>query len=177
MKLSHLLPAGAVLAMIAVSGVQAADLIIDAPDSIFDSPLFNFEGFYVGGTAGGSNFPTTTGLVGTVGVVAGANFALGDTVLAGAEFQGDVLWDETGFVGYDALLLGKIGAYLSDTVVVYGAAGGGVVDGAMSYGLGAGIEMALADQLSGRIEGMATGSWGAAPDGGKAAVGLIWHLN
>jgi opacity protein-like surface antigen len=177
MKLSRLLLAGAALATLSVSVAQAADLLIDQPDQIFDSPLFNFEGFYVGGTAGGAKFPTTAGLVGTVGVVVGANFQLGDAILAGAEVQGDALWDNTGFVGYNALLLGKLGVYLSDEVVVYGTGGGGLVDSTSSYALGAGIEMALADQVSGRIEGMATGSWGAAPDGGKVAVGLIWHMN
>ncbi len=177
MKLSRLLLAGAAVAGLTVTGAQAADLILDQPDSIFDSQLFNFEGIYVGGTVGGAAFPTTAGLVGTVGVVAGANFALGDAVLAGAEFQGDVLWDGGGFTGVDALLLGKLGFYLSDETLIYGTAGGGLVDGTTSYALGAGIEMALADQLSGRIEGMATGGWGAAPDGGKVALGLIWHMN
>jgi hypothetical protein len=177
MKLSRLLLAGVAAAGLMVTGAQAADLILDEPDTVFDSPLFNFEGIYIGGTLGAAAFPTTAGIVGTVGVVAGANFAFGDAVLAGAEFQGDVLWDGGGFTGFDALLLGKLGFYLSDETVVYGTGGGGVVDGTTSYALGAGIEMALADQLSGRIEGMATGTWGSAPDGGKVAVGLIWHMN
>jgi outer membrane immunogenic protein len=176
MKLSRLLLAGVAAAGLTVTGAQAADLILDGPDQIFDSALFNFEGFYVGGTLGAASFPIN-GVVGTVGVVVGANFALGDTILAGVEFQGDALWNGGGFVGFDALFLGKLGAYLSDEMMVYGTGGAGFVEGTISYGLGAGIEMALADQLSGRLEAMATGPWGAAPNGGKVAVGLIWHMN
>ena len=176
MKLSRLLLAGTAAACFTVTGAQAADLRIDGPDSIFNSPLFNFEGFYVGGTLGAGSFPTSGG-AGTVGVVVGANFALGDTVLAGVEFQGDALWNGGGIVGFNALFLAKLGAYLSDEMVVYGTGGAGIVDGTTSYGLGAGIEMALADQLSGRVEAMATGPWGAAPNGAKIAVGLLWHMN
>lgn len=174
MKLSTILLAGIAAAGLSITSVQAADLILDEPDSIFNSPLFNFEGFYVGGTAGAATYAGGTG---TVGVVVGANFELTDGILAGVEFQGDALWNGGGFVGFDALFLGKLGAYLSDETLLYGTAGAGVINGTGSYGLGAGIELALAEQLSGRVEGMVTGPWGGAPNGGKVAVGLIWHMN
>jgi outer membrane immunogenic protein len=170
---------GLVAATMMTSGAGAADAFGGfggGPDSIFSSSLFNFEGFYAGATAGGGTFPTP-GLVGTVGVVAGTNFALNDAFLAGVEFQGDALWNGGGFVGFNALFLGKLGGYLSDDMIAYGTAGGGWVDGAGSYALGAGIEMAVADQISVRGEGLATGSWGGMPNGGKVTVGLIWHMN
>jgi outer membrane immunogenic protein len=176
MKLSRLLFAGALAACFTVTGARAADLLINGPDPIFNSPLFNFEGFYIGGTLGAGSFPVSGG-AGTVGVVVGANFALNDAILAGVEFQGDALWNGGGFIGFNSLFLGKLGAYLSNDMVIYGTGGAGFVDGTTSYGLGAGIEMALADQLSGRVEAMATGPWGAAPNGGKIAVGLLWHMN
>jgi hypothetical protein len=161
---------GVAAASLMVTAAGAADLIIDGPDPIYNSPLFNFEGFYVGGTIG---VGTYLGGTGTVGVVAGANFAVTDSFVLGGEFQGD--WQWAG--GYSALFLAKAGFMLTDDALIYGSGGGGLINGVTSYGLGAGIEMALADQLSGRLEAMTTGSWGAAPDNGKIALGLIWHMN
>src|SRR6218665_3936105 len=90
MNLQKTLMAGAALALMCGS-VQAADLLMPA-DLIYDSALFTFEGFYVGGTAGLGAFPGTGG-VGMIGVVAGANFALTDAIFTGVEFQGDALWN------------------------------------------------------------------------------------
>lgn len=159
-----------------ISAAGAADLQIGGVDPIYDSPLFNFEGFYAGAALGAGAFPGT-GIVGTVGGVAGANFALTDAFLTGVEFQGDVLWNGGGGVGFNALFLGKLGGYLSDDMVIYGTAGGGWVNGVGSYALGAGIEMAVMEQVSVRGEAMATGSWGTWPNGGKATVGMLWHMN
>ncbi|MDP1729873.1 MAG: hypothetical protein Q8L54_01585 [Devosia sp.] len=167
---------GVVVAGLTTAGAGAADLQIGRVDPIYSSSLFNFEGFYVGATLGAGAFPVA-GVVGTVGGVAGANFALTDGILAGVEFQGDALWNGGGFVGFDALFLGKLGGYLSNDMIVYGTGGGGWVAGVGSYGLGAGIEMAVAEQLSVRGEVMATGSWGGWPDGGKATIGVLWHMN
>lgn len=165
----------AVCGMLA-GGVQASDLMIGGVDPIYDSGLFNFEGFYVGATLGAATFPST-GVVGTVGGVAGANFAMTDAILAGVEFQGDALWNGNGIAGFDALFLGKVGGYLSDDMVVYGTGGGGWVAGAGAYGLGAGIEMAVAEQMSVRAEGIGTGNWGTWMNGGKATVGVLWHMD
>jgi opacity protein-like surface antigen len=175
MKLSLKLLAGMAAVALTATSAQAADLIIDEPDQIFSSSLFNFEGIYIGGTGGFGAFPST-GWVGTIGVVAGANFQLGDAFLAGAEFQGDTLWDGS-FAGFSALFMGKLGAYLSDDAIIYGTGGAGWIDGTTSYAFGAGLEMALAQQVSGRVEAVATGPWGAMPDGGKVTLGLIWHMN
>jgi outer membrane immunogenic protein len=138
-------------------------------------PLFDFEGFYVGGTVGGATLPDP-GLVGTVGVVVGANFAITDAIVSGVEFQGDLLWDD-GRVGFNTLLLGKLGGYLTDDMMAYGTAGGGLVDGNLSYAFGAGVEKAITQQLSVRGEAMGTGTWGAGPNGAKATVGVLWHMN
>jgi outer membrane immunogenic protein len=175
MNRSLTLLAGAAAIALVAGGAQAADLVIGEPDQIFSSPLFNFEGIYFGGTGGIGAFPST-GWVGTIGVVAGANFQLGDAFLAGAEFQGDTLWDGS-FAGFSALFMGKLGAYLSDEAIIYGTAGAGWIDGTTSYAFGAGMEMALAQQVSGRVEGVATGPWGGAPTGGKVTVGVLFHMN
>lgn len=180
MKLTRILFAGMAVASLSVSGAQAADLLVGGfdrgVDPIYSSPLFNFEGFYLGVTGGGATFPST-GVVGTVGVVAGANFEVTDGIIAGVEWQGDTLWNGGGFVGFDTLFLGKLGGYISDSAIIYGTAGGGWIDGNTSYAFGAGIEAAVADQLSLRGELLGTGTWGGMPNGAKATVGLIWHMN
>lgn len=180
MKLNRVILAGVAAASLTVSGAQAADLLVGGfdrgVDPIYSSPLFNFEGFYIGATGGGAMLPGP-GLVGTVGVVAGANFEVTDGILAGVEWQGDALWNGGGFVGFDALFLGKLGGYMSDSAIVYGVAGGGWVDNSPSYAFGAGIEAAVAQQVSLRGELLGTGSWGSWPDGAKATVGVIWHMN
>jgi hypothetical protein len=158
------------------SGAQAADLLVGGLDPVYNSPLFNFEGFYIGGTVGAGAFPVV-GTVGTVGVVAGANFEVMEGFLLGVEAQADAVWNGGGITGVNGLLLGKLGAYLSDDMIVYGNVGGGVINGVSSYAFGAGIEMAVADQISARAEVMGTGTWGVMPNGAKAAIGLIWHMN
>jgi outer membrane immunogenic protein len=109
MKPTHSILAGMTAAILSASSAQAADLLVGGfeggVDPIYSSPLFNFEGFYVGATGGGAIVPGP-GIVGTIGVVAGANFEVSDAILAGVEWQGDTLWNGGGFVGFDALFLG-----------------------------------------------------------------------
>lgn len=176
MRLTRTMLAGAAAIGLMTTAAQAADLMVGGLDPIYSSQLFNFEGFYVGGTGGIGALPGP-GTVWSVGVVAGANFALNDVILAGVEFQGDSLWNGGGFAGVNALFLGKLGGYLSDEMMVYGTGGGGWVANTPSYALGAGIEMAVAEQLSVRGEAMATGTWGGWPNGAKATVGILWHMN
>lgn len=166
---------GVAAAALLSTSAQAADLLMPA-NQIYDSALFDFEGFYVGGTAGVGAFPGPGGS-GMIGVVVGTNFGVTDAILAGVEFQGDALWNGGGFYGFNALFLGKLGGYLTDDLLVYGTAGAGWVANTPSYALGAGIEMAIADQFSVRGEAMATGSWGGGFNGGKITAGLLWHLD
>lgn len=166
---------GAAAAALFSTATQAADLLMPA-DQIYDSALFDFEGFYVGGTAGLGAFPGPGGN-GMLGVVVGANFEITDAILTGVEFQGDTVWNGAGFYGFNALFLGKLGGYLTDDLMVYGTAGGGWITGTPSYALGAGIEMAVANQISVRGEAMATGSWGGGLNGGKITAGVLWHLD
>ena len=175
MTFSKRLLLGVAAAALMTSGAQAADLLLPA-NQIYDSPLFDFEGFYVGGTAGAGAFPGPGGS-GMVGVVVGANFAITDALLTGVEFQGDALWNGGGLYGFNALFLGKLGGYLSDDMLVYGTAGGGWIASTPSYGIGAAIEMAVAPQFSVRGEGMITGAWGGGITGGKITAGLLWHLD
>lgn len=175
MKLSRTLLAGAALAVSMTTAVSAADLLIDTPaDPIYSSPLFNFEGLYVGGTVGGGYSGT---LYGTVGVVVGANFAVTDGIIAGVEFQGDAWWNGGGVSAYDALALGRVGGFVSDNTMIYADLGGGVLGGTPVYAFGGGLEMGVTDNLAirGDIQGM--GAFGAMPTAAKATVGLMFHMN
>ena len=172
MKLTRTLLLGTALAMLA-GAASAADLLTPVP--ITDGGgLYDFEGFYVGGTAG---FAFGGGAGGTVGVVVGNNFAISDGIIAGAEFQGDAYFNGGGFSGGDALGLGRVGGFVADNTLAYVEAGGGVANGSLVYAIGGGAEMAMSDQLGVRGELQGLGSWGSAPSVGKATVGLIFHMN
>ena len=145
-------------------------------DPIYNSPLFNFEGFYAG-VQGGAAWQAKPGIVGTVAGVAGVNFALSDAILAGLEFQGGASINGTGVTGLDILLLGHVGFYLTNDLMAYAAIGGGLVNGAGSYVLGGGVEYPLAAQLSVRGEVLGTGTWGAMPNGVRASAGVLFHMN
>jgi outer membrane immunogenic protein len=173
MKFAHTLLAGAALAVMTASAASAADLLTPV-DPIYESPLFDFEGLYVGGTAGGAF--TGTGY-GTLGVVVGANFAVTDGIIAGVEFQGDTYWGGGGYAAYDALALGRIGGFVSDNAMIYGDLGAGVLNGTPVYAFGGGVELAMTDQISVRGDLQGLGAFGATPSVAKATVGLLWHLN
>ena len=162
-----------VTAAAAATGASAQNF---ATDPIYDSPLFNFEGFYAGLQLGGANVPGP-GYVWTAGVVAGVNFALNQAILGGIEFQGGASWNGTGMTGADVLLLGHVGGYVTDQIMLYGALGGGWVSGTGSYAFGAGAEMPLTDQLAVRAEVLGTGTWGMTPNGARATAGLLFHMN
>jgi outer membrane immunogenic protein len=171
MKFTYALAAA--FAALSATSAGAADLLRPA-DPIYNSPLFNFEGLYVGVTGGVANIGT---LYGTVGGVVGANFAITDGIIGGIEFQGDAYFNSGGVSAYDALAFGRVGGFISDNAMLYGELGGGVVGGTMVYAFGGGVEMALTDQLSVRGELQGIGAWGSTPSAGKATVGLLWHLN
>jgi outer membrane immunogenic protein len=175
MKLAHKFLAGAALAVLSAAAAPAADLLINTPaDPIYSSPLFNFEGLYVGATAGGALTGGT--LYGTLGVVVGANFAVTDGIIAGVEFQGDTYWNG-GFTAYDALALGRVGGFVSDNAMLYGDLGVGIVDGSTVYAFGGGVELGMTDQISVRGDLQGLGAFGGAPSAAKATVGLVWHID
>jgi outer membrane immunogenic protein len=174
MKLAHSIVAGAALAVsMAATSASAADLLV-TPDPIYDSPLFNFEGLYLGGTGG---VALSGGVFGTLGGVAGANFAITDGIIVGGEFQFDTYWNGGGYAGYDALGLARVGGFLADNTMIYGDVGAGLMNGAPVYAFGGGVELALTDQLSARGDLQGIGAFGGVPTMAKATAGLLWHIN
>ncbi len=173
MKLAHSLLAGAALAGFLSGSAAAADLLTSI-DPIYSSPLFNFEGLYVG-VQGGGAFESGTPY-GLIGVVIGSNFAVTNGIIAGLEFQGDAYYNG-GFTAYDALALGRVGGFLSENTMIYGQLGAGITNVSPVYVVGLGAEMALTGQLGARAEVQGLGGFGAMPSTAKATVGLLWHLN
>lgn len=175
---SFVLSIAAVGAM--ATGANAADLFSNnsynpGPTPFYNDPMFSFDGFYAGILGGGVIESGNVG--GTLGGVAGVNFAVSDMFYLGAEAQGSAWFAGGGLVGYDALGLAHLGVLVTDNVMVYAAGGGGLIDGNTVYALGGGVEIGFADAFSLRGEGLALGPWGGTPAAGKIHAGLIFHMN
>jgi len=174
MKLALSILAGAALAVSVASAANAADLLQSGPaDPIYNSPLFNFEGLYLGASAGGT---FANSLYGNLGVVVGANFQVTDGIVAGAEFQGDGYWGN-GLTAYDALALGRVGGFASDNVLLTGDLGVGLLNGTPVYAFGGAAEVGIASNFSVRGDVQAISYFGHAPGALRATAGLIWHMN
>ena len=157
--------------------------------------ITDFDGAYAGigygmhYNAAGNFFPDvgfgahiTRGHLGGFG---GYNFKLVDgmvDVVAGVEAQGDFLYDTSGDTGFAALGLGRVGVVPFDGLMIYGAAGAGVVQSKAAYALGGGVEYALWGDASLRAEYLALGELSATPtvagfSAHKGTIGAVWHFD
>lgn len=152
-----------------VSGAQAADLIIDEPAAgVVEVASGNWDGLYVGAFVGGLG--GTFNLEGDTdewdvsgwlaGVNLGANFTVADGIVLGV--VGDVAWtnaenqDDLPFaVDWTASLRGRIGfdagsflPYLTAGLAVAGGEIEGANDTHVGWTAGAGVEFAVADNIS-----------------------------
>ncbi len=179
---------GVAAAALLSSGAMAADLIIPTtPEPIYESAGFSWDGLYAGVEAGGLFGDDVT--QGVLGGVVGVNFTVADPIIVGLELQGDYVFenedDDVGDAGL-FLALGRVGAVVTDQVLVYAAGGFGVtaIDGDTTgvYALGAGVEFAVADNVSVRGEVLGLGSFDDDDDNddffqsAKATVGVFYHF-
>jgi len=151
-----------------VSGAQAADLIIDQPAAgVVEAASGNWDGLYVGAFVGGlggtfdvDGAPVEWDVSGWLaGVNLGANFTVADGIVLGV--VGDVAWTnaehdvEPFSVDWTASLRGRLG-FDAGSFLPYLTAGlavaGGEIDGAnethVGWTVGAGVEFAVADNIS-----------------------------
>lgn len=149
-----------------------ATLFAAAPAMAQSYAVSPFEGAYVGGYAGGS-FDTNNNWA--LGGMAGVNFEVTPGILAGAEVQGGANINNTSTT-WDGMMMARGGAAITPDAMAYGSLGLGNVNGANSWGIGAGAEAIVAPQMGVRGEVMATGPWGAGLNRTKATVGLTWHV-
>jgi len=197
---------GVAAVAIMASGAQAADLFIPtAPQPIYEAAGFSWDGLYAGVQVGGvfTNIDeaapgTETDLsFGVIGAHVGANFTVADPILVGIELQGNYAWNsDLDISSGEFLALGRVGAVVTDQVLVYGAAGvgtkfsddidyesDGVFDGSSTgiYAFGGGVEVAVTDAISirGEILGIGYFEDDAADDffdEARATVGVSYHF-
>jgi outer membrane immunogenic protein len=189
---------GVAAAALLVGGAQAADLIIPTtPQPIYESAGFSWDGLYAGVNLGGqfSEFGVDTdddGIIdGTdnggqflLGGAVGVNFMVADPILLGAEIQGNYLFESDDFEDAGQFLaLARLGAVVTDSVLVYAAAGAGVqftedADEGI-YALGGGVEFAATDSVSIRAEVLGLGTFDDGDDffeAAQATVGVFYHF-
>lgn len=168
------LGAAAIIAATTLS-VQAQVYANDAQNAYTADSYYTaaspFEGVYAGIYTGARFNPGTAAML---GVVAGANFALMENFTVGVEGQGGANFGAPW--SYDALMLGHFGYEINNQAMIYGALGGGVVNGVGSYAAGIGADVMVVDQISVRGEILGTGPWGGGMNGAKASIGALWHL-
>ena len=191
------------------SGAQAADLIIPTtPEPIYESAGFSWDGLYAGVQVGGvfTDIVAVDGAgvvvdddltFGVVGAHVGANFIVADPILVGVELQGNYLWNSDNDISAgEFLALGRVGAVVTDSVLVYGAAGvgtkfsddidfngveAGVQDSTGIYALGGGVEFAVTDSVTVRGEILGIGYFEDDAgddffDEARATVGVSYHF-
>jgi len=150
-----------------VSGAQAADLIINEPAAgVVEVAGGNWDGLYVGAFVGGlggtfDNSGTEFDISGWLaGVNLGANFTVADGIVLGV--VGDVAWtnaenqDNAPFsANWTGSLRGRLGfdggsflPYLTAGLAVAGGEINGVNETHVGWTAGAGVEFAVADNIS-----------------------------
>ena len=183
---------GVAAAALLVGGAQAADLIIPTtPQPIYEAAGFDWDGLYAGVNLGGV-FTNANGLNNldlntsqfSIGGAVGVNFTVADPIIVGLEVQGDYVFQN----GDDAglfLALARVGAVVTDQVLVYAAGGVGLTTGNGTnngiYALGGGVEVAVTDAVSVRGEVLGLGDFSNTGgdqffDGAKATVGVFYHF-
>jgi opacity protein-like surface antigen len=159
----------AALASVAVAALTSATLAAD-PIVMVDSPIIDDVSFgWDGPYAGAFILGTTSGNGGFgVGVNLGVNMSA-DMLVFGIE--GDAAW-VNGTTGYQAQVVGKLGAALSDDAMIYGLAGIGVdgLNGAY-VPVGLGVEFMVAQDLS--LKAQYEYHWDLAAPGASAHVGKV----
>jgi outer membrane immunogenic protein len=152
-----------------VSGAQAADLIIDEPAAgVVEVASGNWDGLYVGAFVGGlagtftddssnAEYDVSGWLA---GVNLGANFTVADGIVLGV--VGDVAWSNAEnqdgaplSVDWTGSLRGRLGfdggaflPYLTAGLAVAGAEIDGINETHVGWTAGAGVEFAVADNIS-----------------------------
>ena len=149
-----------------VSGAQAADLIIDEPAAgVVEVAGGNWDGLYVGafvgGLAGTFDNGTEYDISGWLaGVNLGANFTVADGIVLGV--VGDVAWSNAEnqdgaplSVDWTGSLRGRLGfdggaflPYLTAGLAVAGGEVSGINETHVGWTAGAGVEFAVADNIS-----------------------------
>lgn len=117
-----------------------------------------------------------------LGGMGGYDLAVAPAFRIGGELQGGLNFDTSGDVGVDALALARVGAVPLDGLMVYGAAGVGVLESHGAFAVGGGIEYALWGRNSVRAEYLSIGALSGSSaarsiSASKFTVGTVWRLD
>ena len=169
---------GVVAAALMASGAHAADLMIPTTPApmLAETSGFAWDGLYAGVQGGGDWFDDATR--GTIGGVVGVNYIVADPILLGFEVDANYVFGDH-LNGTEFLAVARLGAVLTDQVMVYADAGAGVLNAGgpvTKYQLGGGVEVAVADNVSirGQVDGV--GTFGSGFNEVKATVGAFYHF-
>ncbi|KKC38711.1 hypothetical protein WH87_07220 [Devosia epidermidihirudinis] len=179
---------GVAAAALLVGGAQAADLIIPTtPQPIYEAAGFSWDGLYAGVQGGAEFFDGFT--AGVVGAHVGVNFIVADPILLGLEGTAEYVWGTNNGVDLNRgefFVNARVGAVVTDAVLVYALAGAGVatqenVDNRGIYQLGGGVEFAVTDAVSVRAQLVGLGDFDNNAnndffDAAKATVGVSYHF-
>lgn len=148
------------------SSVMAADLIIDAPvEAGIVEVSGNWDGAFIGAFGGFASGELTEDADGVeisgwmLGLAAGANFTVGEGIVLGV--VGDIAWndiandDDSYTSGWNGSLRGRLGydagaflPYLTAGLAVAGGEFGAIENTHFGWTAGAGVEIAVAQDLS-----------------------------
>lgn len=174
---------GVAAVALASSSAFAADLIVPTtPEPIMESAGFSWDGLYAG-VQGGGQFYTATSY-GLVGAHVGANFTVAAPIVVGVEGTAEWIFNNNASFG-EFFANGRLGAVVTDQVMIYALAGTGVeVNNAGTtfgtYQLGGGVEFAVTESVSVRGQLVGVGFYNDGNnnffDGSKATVGVSYHF-
>jgi len=192
MKFPRYLGIAALLAL-SCSGAYAADApAFDNPDVAPNlTPPSYFDGLYAGVMTGISSarhnnfFTAGQPLRSQAAAVAGWNYMLTPSILAGVEVQAAVDTDFLDASDFDVMGYGRLGFLADDRFMVYLIGGAGYFADAPAWEAGMGAEWMASNKLSLRLEGLGIGQLGNVPNGqnvpGVSAVrltsGVMWHFD
>lgn len=155
------------------TAAAATDLFVDVAQPTPIAEQFDWEGLYIG-------FDKDLWIGEAFGFhgVAGYNFVLSDRFVAGIEGRAGMALDPpSSFSAFDGTVGVRLGALLSDRVLIYKRADIGIVDDDAYYALGGGLELAIGDSTSlrGEVEGI--GQLGSPISVVAVSAAMLWHLN
>jgi outer membrane immunogenic protein len=162
---------GLVAALALALPAAAADLIVDVPDVEEIVPAgFDWEGGYIGGNVG---YAISFGDP-IVGAELGYNFLVSESILLGIEGSGMLYADGSGDTEF--FVRGKTGVAI-DNVAIYGLAGVGIFNfGLPLWDIGAGVEVAVTDNVTLNGQVFLRGELGDVPDALFAQAGVRFHF-
>lgn len=143
---------------------------------------FNWDGFYIGAQAGAQWYPDAELNYWLLGVHAGYNVLPSESFLLGVEGTAEVINGDLGTYG-EFFINGRAGVVVSDAFLLYGIGGVGFElneagDTFGTYQLGAGVEVAVTDDISlrGQLVGVGFADEDDLFSGVKATVGASFHF-